>query len=578
MMVKGAKVVIVCCLLVHSFVFSGNLSFVQLQSSGAIVLVSALQGLVYLIYPLVCLVTDIYFVRYKIIKFSVILHLLAAAIGVISTVVFLGLLSKYYHHSSEYYHLVTASSFIYLILGATTLISIGIFEASAIQFGIDQLLEAPSDQISAFVHWYFFSMNAGMALLQLITVGIMPAETAVFDTLLSLNISVHCRGLQKFLPVVPITVSMILQLLTTIACLCVLIRCKKHLTIEPARYNPFSTVYKVLKYAWQHKCPVNRSAFTYWEPDIPRRIDLGKRKYGGPFTTEEVEDTKMFFRVVLILISLFGFHLSGNGFTITRKLMTNMCPSEPVWMILAAAPSLLDSLVTLLAVPLLHYVLLPYLHGYIPTMTKRLGIGLALVLLQEVAGILLVWGTREDVRLSKCTTTNSDIIDCHIHWLPSHDCSDKEYCIDGHTIDGAFFWLLVPLIFRSLSYLLVFMTALEFICAQAPLRMKGILIGIWYATFCLRYLIVNVLDVSEFTLKEDNSFFILHGARGSLILLSLILYCCVAKCYRYRQRDEVVNEQFLVEEVFERRLRQAEQYENDYLTRTDILYGSVSDD
>ena len=34
---------------------------------------------------------------------------------------------------------------------------------------------------------------------------------------------------------------------------------------------------------------------------------------------------------------------------------------------------------------------------------------------------------------------------------------------------------------------------------------------------------------------------------------------CVRR-YRYRLRDEVVNEQFLVEEIFERRLAQAEEY------------------
>ena len=570
-MFKGAKVVIVCCLLVHSFTVCADLSFVQLQSSGVVKVVSILQGLVYLAYPLVCLVTDIYFVRYKVIKFSVTLQLLASAIGVVCIVVWSSLFFKYYDHS--YYALTTAASFIYYILGVTMLFSIGIFEANAIQFGIDQLLEAPSDQIRVFVHWYFFSMNAGMALLQLMTVGIMPAETAAYHTLSSSNVSVNCKQLKNFFPVLPTFVSMILQLLTTTACLFVLIRCKKHLTIEPARYNPFTTVYKVLKYAWQHKCPENRSAFTYWEPNIPRRIDLGKRKYGGPFTTE-VEDTKMFFRILLILISLFGFHLSGNGFTFTRQLMNRMCPSEPVWIMLVAAPSLLNSLVTLLAVPLLHYILLPCFHRYIQTMIKRLGIGLALVLLQEAAGILLVWGTKDVV--TKCHATNNDLIDCYTHKLSS--CGDKKYCIDGHTIDGTFLWLLVPLLLRSLSYLLVFMTALEFICAQAPLRMKGILIGIWYATFYLRYLVVNVLDVSEFTLNEDNSFFILHGARGSLIILSFLLYCCVAKCYRYRQRDDVVYDQFLVEEVFERRLQQAEQYENEYLTRTEILYGSFSDD
>ena len=37
----------------------------------------------------------------------------------------------------------------------------------------------------------------------------------------------------------------------------------------------------------------------------------------------------------------------------------------------------------------------------------------------------------------------------------------------------------------------------------------------------------------------------------------------MAKRYRYRLRDEVVNERYLVEEVYDRELRLAEQYERD---------------
>ena len=106
-----------------------------------------------------------------------------------------------------------------------------------------------------------------------------------------------------------------LQLLATFATLLALYKLKKHLTIEPAGHNPFITVYKVLQYAWQHKCPERRSAFTYWEDDIPPRIDLGKSKYGGPFTTEEVEDVKTFLLLSLVLGSLFGFHLADNGYS-----------------------------------------------------------------------------------------------------------------------------------------------------------------------------------------------------------------------------------------------------------------------
>ena len=49
---------------------------------------------------------------------------------------------------------------------------------------------------------------------------------------------------------------------------------------------------KILVFAFQHKYPIKRSAFTYWENYIPSCIDLGKEKYGGPFTYKQVEDVK----------------------------------------------------------------------------------------------------------------------------------------------------------------------------------------------------------------------------------------------------------------------------------------------
>ena len=51
--------------------------------------------------------------------------------------------------------------------------------------------------------------------------------------------------------------------------------------------------------------------------------------------------------------------------------------------------------------------------------------------------------------------------------------------------------------------------------------------------------------------------------KASLILLSVVLYCCAAKRYRYQLRDEVVNERYLVEEVYDRELKLAEEYERE---------------
>ena len=65
--------------------------------------------------------------------------------------------------------------------------------------------------------------------------------------------------------------------------------------------NPVSLIFKVLKYALKHKYPVQRSAFTYCESKQPTRLDYGKSKYGGPFTTEQVEDVKTFLRVLAVV-------------------------------------------------------------------------------------------------------------------------------------------------------------------------------------------------------------------------------------------------------------------------------------
>ena len=75
-----------------------------------------------------------------------------------------------------------------------------------------------------------------------------------------------------------------------------------HLAKEPATKNPFKLVFNVVKYAIHTKQPRCRSAFTYCEDERPSRIDYGKNKFGGPFTTEEVEDVKTFFRLLVVVV------------------------------------------------------------------------------------------------------------------------------------------------------------------------------------------------------------------------------------------------------------------------------------
>ena len=76
---------------------------------------------------------------------------------------------------------------------------------------------------------------------------------------------------------------------------------KRWFIIYQRTSNPLLLVARVLNYARKHKYPTNRSAFTYWLNDYPPRIDNGKSKYGGPFTEEQVENVKTFFRLLPVL-------------------------------------------------------------------------------------------------------------------------------------------------------------------------------------------------------------------------------------------------------------------------------------
>ena len=98
---------------------------------------------------------------------------------------------------------------------------------------------------------------------------------------------------------------------------------------ESGRHNPYKVVYKVLNFARKHKYPFQRSAFTYCDDELPSRIDFAKERFGGPFTTEQVQDVKTFLRILLVFVVLgtvfvldvptsnivsflFGIHISGE--------------------------------------------------------------------------------------------------------------------------------------------------------------------------------------------------------------------------------------------------------------------------
>ena len=121
----------------------------------------------------------------------------------------------------------------------------------------------------------------------------------------------------------------------------------------------------------------------------PSRLDFGKIQYGGPFTNEQVEDTKTVLRLLVLLASLFGFHLSNDGFSTSSHVLHKSCPSSLILLYFISNPSFITDIVTLFGVPVFHVILKSSLGKYIPNMIKRMWFGILLLFLQELVSLII---------------------------------------------------------------------------------------------------------------------------------------------------------------------------------------------
>ena len=153
---------------------------------------------------------------------------------------------------------------------------------TALPLGLDQMPDASSSSITSYIAWFVCSLLIGGFLSE----GFEILRKWCLDETIHLKYTL----LWALLLVICMSIVLVSNFLFT----------PKWLIIEPKSPQSRKTIYQVLKFAAKHKSPINRSAFTYWEEDIPSRIDLGKSKYGGPFTTEQVEDVKTIMRLLVI--------------------------------------------------------------------------------------------------------------------------------------------------------------------------------------------------------------------------------------------------------------------------------------
>ena len=430
------------------------------------IMVSIARAVINILYPVFGLLAESCCLRYKILVAGNFISLIGVGISAPAL-------------SMLFVSVTKSVEIILLVVAAIGLVIYqfgqGLFEANAIQFGMDQLVFCSTEDIKKFICWYFWGLY---------------------------SIPFAFAGILYFLPIKYVLWFMALTSIICISITLFFCRANNLITEQDRRVNPVKLIFKVLDYARRNSQPTFRSAFTYGEAP-PSRLDLAKERYGGPFTTEQVEDVKSFGRILLILVSLFGLLLTDDISTHFTHI-----------------PSI-GYLVTLVGIPLYMIVLYPFLSQRMPSILKKMGAGLVFAVGSLTFQLVLNF-------ISHC-----------------FESSDKEYVSISLT--------LLSQICGGLSLILIFLSALEFILAQAPRSMQGLLIGLWYA--CEAVSVMLILFSTFFNSCFSKTCFLV--VKTVLAFLSLVMYIIVSRCiYQYRLREELsnINRQAIIEEYTERQL------------------------
>ena len=345
------------------------------------------------------------------------------------------------------------------------------FSANVIQLGMDQLHDSPGEDQSLFVHWFMWLYYISVFLTQLGWSFIATSSLFAFD------------GVTYFGVILLLLIPLLVTVLFIVT-LCVVHCRRRWFLIEPGRVNPYKLVSRVTKFASQHKIPIRRSVFTYCEDELPSGLDLGKNKYGGPFTTEEVEYIKAFYEILKVLFSLgtvFFLDFIGNSMlplfakhNIPNFEQNNIFDNNSYLIIrsydetlghsILITNGLLSPLLMVVCIPLYLCLICPFMSRYVPGMLKRMGLGMLLVLLSLVATFAM--DTVAHLMIKEVFCMYSDHPDS---LSPSTHFKDITYLfVLQHTLS-------------SLSDMLIYIGVFEFICSQSPTSMKGLLIGLVYA-------------------------------------------------------------------------------------------------
>ena len=496
---KGAILIITWTCFITSTYFH-LLKEIKKQSSSSVHY--SLLAVVAVTLPLAGALADIKFGRYKVISVSLWILWLSSILLTASLV-----LDNYVNIQPKYMNILI------FVLMLPLSVAWAAFQANVIQFGIDQLTDTTIMEYKSYFVWFCWTYMAIEMVLYYVQ------QCVRYELVLILVICFNA------------SVALILNSLFN------------HVLIkEPATQNPFKLIYKVLVYAAKHKYPRQRSAFTYCEDDIPSRIDFGKNKYGGPFTTEQVEDVKTILRILVVLCAGCVLHsISDDKYYKETEINSIFSKYNFLHQTLEKCSSEFITngfyyISGTLLIPLHELFLYPLFGRLLPNIKShyKFMIGVFLHIIRLTVLLIMTTYSRQLYINSNKVLNNNATLLCIFNAPPG---------FLGDYLDHR--WTIVPKFMYAASDLMVFVGALEFLCAQVPYSMKGLAMGMVYlflGTFILFFDITRHQIFKRITWSTGivSCGFWYFVTKLLLLVTLLIVFGAVMKLYKKRKRDDVL--------------------------------------
>ena len=328
--------------------------------------------------------------------------------------------------------------------------------------------------------------------------------------------------------------------------------CNRNLIKEPSTKNPFKLIYQVIRFVIKNKHPRCRSAFTYCEDELPSRIDFGKSKYGGPFTTEQVEDVKTFFKMLPLIATfgtLFGAILATINFYMTMSHFLHFY--NPYIDRESLSQCYLEGILSnsIVLNEIIIYPNINRIDAYIICCPRikslsKVIIGVFLQLLCLVVLILL------------------DILSRHIQLSNNGYNTTLEF--DFYKQSGiqkgklSTMWLVLTSYLQNIAFLFIMVGIIEFLYSQSPYSMRGLIFG-------MQYMLMILLSVpAVIIIRAFREHFSIWGTKtiscGFWYMLTVIviysivwvIFLYLTKKYKMRKREDVLpNEHIFAERYYE---------------------------